>query len=174
MSKALLEQFERAVRKRNPALADSLQPGLPEADIREMLQTEGVRGHIEPIVSFFVWKNGTALDPDVTLGEASPFPESIYCFGDLNTMIEHFVGFHEGFAYHPKFEETDGRYFPLFWDNSTGYLAVDLRSPKHRVVLLEPESEELASSAYASFEEFLRDAIRANEEDDDLTCFQIR
>jgi hypothetical protein len=174
MSKELLEQFERAIRKRNPALADSLQPSLPEATIREMLQNADVRGHIEPILSFFAWKNGTALGPDVTLGEASPFPESIYCFADLNTMIDHFAMFHEGFVHHPKFEEVDGRYFPLFWDNCTGYLAIDLRSPKHRVVLLEPESEDLAGDAYSSFEEFLQDAIRANEEDDNLVCFQVR
>ena|SRR5688572_6606248 len=174
MNKELLEQFERAIRKRNPALADSLQPGLPEATIREMLQDADVRGHIDAILTFFAWKNGTALDAEVTLGEASPFPESIYCFADLNTMIDHFIGFHEGFVYHPQFDEVDGRYFPLFWDNSTGYLAIDLRSSKQRVVLLEPESEDLAGDAYPSFEEFLRDAIRANEEDDNLVCFQIR
>ena len=173
MSKALLERFEAEIRHRKPDLADALQPGLPEDSIREMLQATEVKGAIEPVVRFFAWKNGCQLDSSVTLGEASPFPESVYVFVDLKTMIEHFGGFHEGFVYHPKFDEADGRYFPLFWDNSTGYLAVDLQSASHRVVLLDPESEDLAREVYGSFDDFLKDGIRANEENDSLTFFHI-
>ena len=108
----------------------------------------------------------------MTLGEASPFPESVHGFADLQTMIEHFQMFHETFVYHPKFEDVDGRYFPLFWDSSTGYLAVDLRDQKGRVVILDPETEDLTHEAYVSFEDFLKDAIRANEKNEGLACFQ--
>lgn len=173
MSKPLLEYLEKAVRQRNPELAVRLRPGLSEDDIRKMLQNAGVSGDVEPVVSLFAWHDGSQPDPWATLVEASPFPESVYVFGDLATMIEHFKSFHESFVYHPKFYEVDGRYFPMFWDNSTGYLALDLNGSTHRVVLLEPESEELAREAYSSFEGFLKDAIRANEEDDILTCFQL-
>jgi hypothetical protein len=170
----LLDLFEQAMRQRNPALADLLQPGLPEEHIREMLKAADIQGLVDPIVSLFAWKNGTVFGRGITLEQASPFPESVYVFVDLKTMIKHFTGFHEGFVYHPKFDEADERYFPLFWDNSTGYLAVDLHNAKHRLVLLDPESEDLAQEAYGSFEKFLEDAIRANEENDGLVCFQIQ
>jgi hypothetical protein len=172
MTSELLEHFERAIRLRNPRLADSLQPGLPEDDIRKMLDAATVEGEIDPIVSFFAWRNGSRLAPNVLLAGASPFPHCIYVFADLKTMIEHFSEFREGFVYHPKALEVDQRYFPLFWDNSTGYLAVDLKSSKGRMVLLDPESEDLAHEAYGSFEEFLKDAIRANKENDGLAGFR--
>lgn len=172
--KELLEHLERVIGKRSPTAAELLQPGLPQEHIREMLADGGVRGKIDPIVSLFGWRNGSRLDPAVTLEQASLFPQSIYMFMDLRTMIEHFHGFSDGFIYHPKHDEVNGRYFPVFWDNSTGYLAVDLRSAKQPVVLLDPESEDLANKAYDSFEKFLKDAIHANEENDNLRCFQIR
>ena len=68
----------------------------------------------------------------------------------------------------------DRRYFPMFWDYSTGYLAVDLKNTRAAVALLDPESAELATLAYSSFELFLDDAISANEENRPLTCFSIR
>jgi len=172
MSKTLLDHFERAIRQRNMDLAGSLQPGLPEDRIRRMLQAADVKGDVEPVVSVYSWKNGSQADPRASLAEVSVFPDLIYVFADLKTMIAHFSEFHEGFVYHPKFHKVDGRYSPLFWDNSTAYLAVDLHNTKHRIVLLEPETEELAQEAYGSFEEFLKDAIRANEEKDTLICFQ--
>lgn len=150
-----------------------MRPGLPKDGIRRALQDAGVRGDVEAVVNLFAWHDGSQPDPWASLVEASLFPESIYVFGDLATMIEHFKTFHASFVYHPKFHKTNGRYFPMFWDNSTGYLAVDLNSSNSRVVLLEPESDELARDAYGSFEEFLKDAIRANEERDILTCFQV-
>jgi hypothetical protein len=94
-------------------------------------------------------------------------------FEVLDVMIAHFRGFKEFAVYQPKYTEVVGRYFPIFWDGSTGYLAVDLEpSNRNRVVLLDPESENLVKVAYDSFENFLKDVIRANEEEENLTCFQ--
>jgi len=174
MSKALLNQLEKAIRQRNPTLANRLQPGLSGEQVRKMLQDAEIEGGVEPIVNLFSWKNGSQFDASVRLAEVALFPESVYVFPDLKAMIEHFKMFHEGFVYHPNFDEADGRYFPLFWDNSTGYLAADLKSPTHRVVLLDPESEDLAREVYSSFEEFLKDAIRANEENDSLAFFHTQ
>jgi hypothetical protein len=170
-SEALLELLYQAIHRRNPVLADSLQPGLPKDNIREMLQAAEVKGYIEPIVDLFAWKNGPAPDPSEMPEELSLFPGSIYDFEDLKTAIAHFVGCREAleFVGHPKFDEIDGRYFPLFWDMFTGYLAVDLQSAENRVVLFELELPELVMEIYVSFEAFLKDAIRANEEDEHMT-----
>jgi cell wall assembly regulator SMI1 len=173
MSKALLHDLERAVCQRYPELAARLRAGLPEDDIQKMLQDAGASGEVKPVVSLFAWHDGSQPAPWATLADASLFPESIYVFGDLATMIEHFKTFQESFIFHPRHHELHGRYFPMFWDNSTGYLAVDLTSATGRMVLLEPESEELVREAYGSFDEFLKDAIRANEAHDILTCFQV-
>lgn len=175
MSKPLLEQLETAIRQRNTILAERLQPGLPEARIERMLKRAKVEGAVEPVVSLFTWRNGSHLDPSLTLAQASPFPGSIYIFMDFEMMLAHFRGFKELANYHPKYSEVDGRYFPLFWDGSSGYLAVDLKpSNQGRVAVLDPESEKFATVAYKSFEDFLKDAIRANEENDNLSCFQVR
>ncbi len=172
MSQTLLNLLEQSIRQRNPVLADALQPGLPEEQIREVLRRAKVEGEIEPIVCLFSWKNGTQIDFGATLNEMSPFPGTIYTLRDLKTMTEDFIMFHQSIVFHPQFAESDGRYFPIFWDNSTSYLAVDLKSSGGRVVLLEPEGEELARTAYNSFEDFLKDAIRANQEDERLMCFE--
>jgi hypothetical protein len=170
MRKALLERLGGAIKKRNPVLADRLQPGLPEARIRRMLQRGSVDGTIEPVVCLFGWQNGSRLDPSLTLAQATPFPGSIYIFMDLELMIAHFRGFEEVVIYQSKLSEAAGRYFPIFWDGSAGYLAVDLKNPANRVMLLDPESTPLAREAYISFEDFIEDAIRANEENENLRC----
>jgi hypothetical protein len=96
-------------------------------------------------------------------------------FVDLELMLTDFVGFKELTLYHPGYAEFVGRYFPVFWDGSTSWLAVDLRpSERSRVVLIDPESGTTVREIYPSFEEFLRDAIQANRENDSLTCFQIQ
>jgi len=94
-------------------------------------------------------------------------------FMDFETMVAHFRGFREGAAHHPRMHQLVGHYFPLFWDGSTGYLATDLGPlTGGRVVLVEIELERPVRNAYESFEAFLRDAIRANCENDGLTCFR--
>jgi hypothetical protein len=81
--------------------------------------------------------------------------------------------FREGVKYRPALKAVVDRYFPAFWDGSTGWLAIDLKpSCNNRVVIIECETENPVREAYSSFEEFLKDAIRANEENDSLACFQ--
>jgi len=175
MSKELLQLLETAIRHRNPILSDRLQPGLPDTRIRRILQRAKVEGAVDAVVSLFSWKNGSRLDPSITQGQASPFPNSVYMFETLEVMLAHFRGFKEFAVHHPKYTEVVGRYFPMFWDGSTGYLAIDLEPSGHnRLVLLDPESESFVREAYRSFDEFLKDAIRANEEADSLTCFEVQ
>jgi hypothetical protein len=74
--------------------------------------------------------------------------------------------------HHPAYAKVVGRYFPLFWDGSNSWLGVDLDPANNsRFVLIHTEFEQMVFEGYGSFEEFLNDAIRANEENDTLTCF---
>jgi hypothetical protein len=173
MSKELIDNFDKALHRNNPVLASRLQPGLLDSQIRKILTKAGVKGDIDPIVRLFGWKNGTRIDPSLTQAQASPFPHSVYMFEDLEMMVAHFQGFREGAMYHPRMGSLVGRYFPIFWDGSTGWLAVNLESSKHgQVVLIETEWENPVREAYSSFEEFLEDAIRANEQGGKLVCLQ--
>ena len=168
----LLHDLEQAIRNRSPILADRLQPGLSEERIRRMLTQARIQSKIEPIVTLYSWKNGTNIDPSMTQIQASPFPSSIYMFMELEMMIVHFQGFTEGAIYHPEMAELVGRYFPVFWDGSTGYIAIDLKAQGGgRVVLVEPEWQQPVRQAYRGFTDFLIDAIRANQANEPLTCF---
>jgi uncharacterized protein (DUF1330 family) len=71
------------------------------------------------------------------------------------------------------FSDITGSLFPLFTDGGTGTIAVDLTSGKrNRVVAIEFESTKPVRQAYRSFEEFIKDATRANKDGDSLSCFQ--
>ena len=172
-TKMLLERFEQALRQRNPILVDRLEPGLAESRVRRMLQRSKVEGAIEPIVQLFTWKNGSRIDPSMAAQHISPFPYSDYMLMDLEMMIVDFQGFREGALYHARMNELVGRYFPIFWNGSACYLAVDLDAAKdNRVVSVDIDASQVVRSAYGSFDEFLKDAIRANETNDKLTCFK--
>jgi hypothetical protein len=173
MNTALFEKLETVLRHRNPQLADRLQPGISESRIRRMLERAGVRGAVEPIVNLFAWKNGADVHGDeLTREQASLFPKSIYMFMELDMMTADFSHFKDCLVHHPEYAKVVGRYFPLFWDGSNSWLAVDLDPGNHnRVVLVHTEFEQMVFEAYGSFEDFLNDAIRANEENDSLTCF---
>jgi hypothetical protein len=145
---------------------------LPEKRIRTKLEKAGVTGNVEPLVELYTWKNGCNLDSSLTQAQASPFPESIYMFMDFSMMLSHFDGFREGAVYHPRYSDLVGRYFPLFWDGSDGWIAVDLDRTRHtRVVVLVMELEDAVLEAYETFDSFLMDAARANNENDELKCF---
>jgi len=173
MGATLLQKLEAALRQRNPQLAERLQPGMPETRIRRLLERAEVRGVVEPIVSLFSWKNGVNNDClALSMEQASPFPKSIYMFMELDMMTAHFGNFKDCLAHHPEYAKVAGRYFPLFWDGSNSWLTVDLDPSSHsRIVLLHTEFEQMVFEAYGSFEEFLNDAIRANEENDSLAGF---
>ena len=94
--KQFFDRLEHAIRKRNPKALDLLQPGLPREGIRQMLAAE-VKGDVEPVVGLFAWRNGSRLGPEVTLNEASLFPDSVYVFMDFQTMFDHFREFSGSF-----------------------------------------------------------------------------
>jgi hypothetical protein len=173
MNLELLQRLEMAVRQRSPQLAERLQPGLSERRIRRELERSNVGGCVHPIVSLFSWKNGVNNDSGALSREqASLFPRSIYMFMELDMMTAHFQGFFEDMQCHPAYARILGKYFPLFWDGSNSWLAVDLDpSNQSRLILLHTECEQMAFEAYSSFEGFLRDAVRANQEDDSLAGF---
>lgn len=169
----LFERFTKALQTRNPFAAQALIPGMPSDKIRVLLQNSRVTGTLKGVVATYEWRNGSRTSSNFNLKMFSLFPESIYIFMDLDSAVEHRSEFEDSLAFHPEGGAFRGRFLPMFWDNSTGYLAVDLKSSTNGVVKLEPESEELAQEAYGSFDEFLKDAIRANEENDTLACFKI-
>jgi len=173
MNPLLFKALEQAIRDRNPVLAQRLRPGRSEAANRRSLERAGVTGCVEPVVALFSWKNGSNLDPSVPLDKASPFPKSgFYLFMPLSFILGHFQGFHEFAKHNPSMKEVAGRYFPLFWNRSTGWLAVDLKpSSNSRVVLIESQADEPVLQAYPSFDDFMADAIRANCENASLKCF---
>ena len=173
MNTALFEKLEAALRQRNPQVAERLQPGLSEKRIRRMLERSGAQGTVEPIVSLFTWRNGVNnYDQALSEEQSSLFPKSIYIFMELDMMSAHFGSFKECMEHHPAYAKVVGRYFPLFWDGSNSWLGIDLApANKSRIVLIHTEFEQMVFRAYSSFEEFLTDAIRANEENDSLTCF---
>lgn len=139
-----------------------------------MLERAGVNGTVEAIVSLFNWKNGVNnSDQKLSREQASLFPESIYIFMELDMMTCHFDNFKDCMEHHPAYAKVVGRYFPLFWDGSNSWLGVDLEPTNNsRLVLIHTEFEQMVFQAYDSFEEFLNDAIRANEEDNSLACFE--
>lgn len=184
-SNPLLSRLEEAIAARSPLLAERLNDGLLEADIRAALSEAGVEGNVEPIVQLYAWRNGTAPDENASMDETSFFPVDIYQFMDLPTAIGHrkdllaaaeqLVEMMEGTEAEAMFSDITGSLFPLFTDGSTGTIAVDVAPGNgNRVVEVEFESEEPVRQLYGSFDAFLEDAIRANEEDDSLAAFQAK
>ena len=169
----LLVELERAITKRNPVLAQRLRPGRSEASVRRSLERAGVSGCVKPVVALFSWKNGSNLDPSVPREQVSPFPKSGYfLFMPLSFTVGHFGEFSAYIASNPRMKEVGGKYFPLFWNGKSGWLAVDLNPAKNsRVVLIESQAENPVLEAFPSFEEFISDAIRANRENNSLRCF---
>jgi len=174
MSPPSLQELEVAVLARNPLLWERLEPGLPAARVRRMLERKMVKGEIECLIRLYTWRNGTllsqhaSLDRGFLLGLRQP-----YHFPDLEMAIGHFIFFREAAVKHPRISEAVGRYFPAFWDGSTSWLAVDLQAGhRNRVMVIEYESRQPFRKAYNSFDEFLAEAIRANAENRRLNCFE--
>jgi len=182
MNPALLQKLEQAIKARSPLLADLLKPGLPESKIRTALKRAGVTGEVQPVVDFYSWKNGTNLAAEATLEMTGFFPGAIYQFMDLETAIQNWKMMNDaadqlaemlqGTEAESMFD-LSGQYFPMFWDGSTGSLAIDLDPLNNsRMVMIEFESTEPICEAYGNFSEFIADAIRVHKEGGTLTCFQ--
>lgn len=174
MTMVLFEKLETALRQRNPQLAERLRPGLSQTRIRQKLERAKVPGAVDPIVSLFSWKNGVNNDlQELSMEQASLFPKSIFLFMELDMMIADFQGFKECMEHHPAYVKVVERYFPLFWDGSNSWIAVDLvPNTNSRIVLIHTEFEQMVYEAFGSFEELLKDVIRANEENVSLKCFE--
>jgi len=184
MSTAWVKDLEKAVTTRNPSLTARLQPGLPEARVKRALDRAKVTGDVAPLIALYTWRNGTDLSLasnvnskqalDVEKAKMSFFPGKRCCFPSLEMAIGHFNVFKEIAKNYPKISEAVGRYFPVFWNGSTEELAIDLKpSNRSRVLIVDHRSDPAIREAYSSFEEFVADAIRVNEENKPLRCFQI-
>jgi hypothetical protein len=174
MNSELIQRLDAAIQRRNPLLATRLRPGIPEDRIKKMLLRKGIQGFIDPIIEIYRWKNGSDLDSSVSKLEASPFPGSEFIFMDLEFMLRHFQ-MHKTWAnYQPGFKDVAGRYFPLFWNGSVSWLAIDLKPLEAgRLVIIAKRSEELVCQAYDSFQEFLQDAVSANENNVRLKALHV-
>jgi len=173
MSQRLIIELEAAIAAKNPALAQRLQPGLPDDAVKQYLSEAQVTGEVDALIALYTWKNGTVADESTLLTETAFFPDELYQFLPIQTAISQLKDMHSGATFHPKLAQEIARYFPMFWDNSTGFIAVDVTNgSNNRVVLLDFEEAERAREAFSSFDDFIRDAIRANVEDDRLACFQ--
>jgi hypothetical protein len=169
----LVQKLEIAVLRRNPLLAKKLQPGLPVGKIKKDLKRSGIEGAIDPIVELYSWRNGTALDMDLSSSKIGFVPESVYQFTELRRAIVDMKSFKELAHYHPRLSVLVGRYFPFLWDGSDRWIALDIESCGHsRVVMIQDQEEEPLREAYDSFEDFLTDAIRANENNEPLACIR--
>lgn len=178
---ALLNQLEIAIFLRNRALGKSLLPGLPEPEIRSILYAANAVGNVTGLVSLYAWHNGTS-DASLPLSDNAFFPGTSYSFLPLQAAAEHYATLRAAaatlldFTHDPtKIAEGTGRYFPVFWDRATGYLALDLTpAGNNRAVIIEFEAEEPYRQAYGTFEEFINDAIHVNTENNTLACFRSR
>lgn len=192
----LIQKLEIALLSRNPALADRLRPSLPVEKIRKDLKRAGITGSIDPIVQLYAWKDGTNLQGESATVQAAftppmevPLSEDIkqalflihgvkretdmeaYHFPDLKWAILQMRAYKSYAQHNPKLSVLVGRYFPFLWNGSNNEIALDLEPSGHnRVVTIRTQDEQPLREAYDSFEEFLQDAIRANETSEPLSC----
>jgi hypothetical protein len=112
----------------------------------------------------------------------------MYNLTDLSRAIVDMIAFKDYWQDFPKLCTLTERYFPAFWDGDTSWIALDLESSEGRVVLIrlsvkraslqdghyEPQvrEKEPPREAYSSFGDFVADAIRANENNEQLACFR--
>jgi hypothetical protein len=81
--------------------------------------------------------------------------------------------FNELARYHPRLSVLVGRFFPFLWDGSDRWIALDVDVSAHsRIVMIQDQEAEPLREAYDSFVDFLKDAIRANEDNQPLSCFK--
>jgi hypothetical protein len=178
---SLLDQFEIAVRARNAALAESLLPGLPEAEIKSILHRANVPGDTTVLVLLYAWRDGISQKVRFSPSDQSLFPGTGFGFMPLQVAVKHFAALRtaatdlEQITRDPtQISAGAGRYFPLFWDGATGYLAVDLTESLHGIVVIEFESQEPYRLGYKTFQEFIADGIHVNKTHDTLACFRSK
>ncbi len=177
-------------------LAERLRPGLPVEKIKKDLKRAGITGLIEPILQIYAWRDGTNLQGEsaavkagftppvvvqlsedikqalfLTLGIKRETDMEVYNFPSLKLAILHMGHFKGAAQHHPRLSLLVGRYFPFLWNGSEKWIALDLEPSAHnKVVTIQTRDEQPLREAYDSFEEFLQDAIRANESSAPLIC----
>lgn len=163
----LLPRFEQVAVARNPLLAGRLQPGLPESTVRALLRKGKVEGDLAQVVELYTWRNGTRLDPEIVASKSGLFPGKAYYFLDLEMALGHLDHGRVAARKRPKLSEGYS-YLPVFWDGSTGWITIDV-SPSHnnRVLLAEHNDETPFREVHTSFRDFICDAIRAIEANDE-------
>jgi hypothetical protein len=168
----LLAELETAIRARSESLVRLLQPGLSESKVRAALKRAGVPGVVEPIVAVYTWRDGRRVPPDTPLRDATFLPGTVYTFLSFDAALEQYRMREECAILDRRGKANRRRYFPVFWDGSTGTIALDTaRARAGRVVLVDAElGEESPRELYRSLKHFLADAIRANVEQDALAC----
>jgi hypothetical protein len=195
--KELFDELEAAVLKRNPGIAAAMLPGLPTDEIRAQLKRVGMKQNIEPIVQLYGWHNGAVVGKEneaARLGIAPPVvteaPQKnieflrglgykidgptkryksflFFRFQGSIVSIKHWKNFS---ATVPSSAKLATRFVPFISTNEGDNLALDVTPEGNgRIVMIEA-SEKQVRAAYASFEEFLRDLIRANQTNELLSC----
>lgn len=196
--KELIQQLEAAILRRNPLLLEMMRPGLPVEKIKKELKRASVAGAVDQLVGLYSWRDGTnlqgfgseALEAGFTppievelsdfikqellrLGVKRDTDLRQYNFIELKSAILYAKEYEQIAKHNPKMYIVVGRYFPILWDGATGWVAVDTEPSAHnRIVTIQMRDEQPLREAYDSFEDFLKDAIRANESNEPLACMR--
>jgi hypothetical protein len=195
--KELFDELEAAVLKRNPGIATAMLPGLPEDEIRAQLKRVGMKQNIEPIVQLYGWHNGAVVGKEneaARLGIAPPViteapQKNIEFLRGLGYKIDgptkryksflffRFQGSIVSIKHWKKFAATipscaklSLRFVPFISTNDGENLALDVTPEGNGRIVMIGDKEKQVRAAYASFEEFIRDLIRANQTNELLSC----
>lgn len=153
-----LNEFENTLSERNPNLGQSLRPGLPGEKVRQILKRAKVTGDVEPIVALFTWKNGCQPGLGFTM---RLFPTLDFQFWDLNRMVAYFAAFQDLAKENPRLRDLANRYFPIFWNGTSRWLAIDLREKRDsQIVVIDLERKPPVEGLSSSFDKFIREAIQ--------------
>jgi len=175
--KQVFFEIDKAIAKRNPLLAEHLNSGLSKQDHR----FKKLMGCIDAVVDWYAWHNGTRHQeiPDgdgiiITLENLALTPESVFCMVDYSRSYNDVVEWKEVGEWNEAIAEVVGRYFPLLWDGGTSWLSVciDEMKDRHPVGFIDYESDQGFEKAYDSFDEFLLDVLRSNQDGGPLKCFE--
>jgi hypothetical protein len=168
----LFERLEAAIARRSPVIWQHTAPGLDENIIRRRLKRAGFEGDIQPIVDIYGWRGGTFLNRDVAAEKFGITPGGIYHFLEFEMAIGHAGHLREAARFHPHLAPAVGRHFPILWDGSDCWYAIDTDAGCNgRVIHIESQSDRTFQDSYSSFDEFLSDLVECNESGEEMRCF---
>ncbi|WP_205678694.1 DUF6924 domain-containing protein [Aquisphaera insulae] len=123
------------------------------------------------LVTLYGWKGGCRLDDALARTGKGLFPGETYHFPPLNLAAAHFGFFDDVAANFPWMAPAVDRLFPIFWNGSDSWFAVDLEDAG-AVVAVRFDPDRHFTPAYASLVDMLLDIIRANDEDTPISFFR--